>query len=239
MLPSHLSYVKLLPCLLVAVVVFLPGRATGGDAFTGFEIDDEIQYYAYLGVKAPVSFWKPAGLQPFLRLFAATQRYKFRADSELRDARVHDITPSVGLQHQIQNWTLAASVGPEFREKHEEGPNGAGTTRDDVGVTAQGEAFYWSPSQIYSGIVSYGNLDHFVWGRVRAKFLTHEPVARSPLYLGWDIVAMGNSDFSAFQTGPLFEVPIKKVFFLIKGGYKYTSTFHNGAYTGFEVYLPF
>ncbi len=39
--------------------------------------------------------------------------------------------------------------------------------------------------------------------------------------------AMGNADFRAVQTGPLVEVPIEKIFLLVKGGYRNCNSFHS------------
>lgn len=50
---------------------------------------------------------------------------------------------------------------------------------------------------------------------------------------------MGNADFRAVQTGTLVEIPIGKVFFLVKGGYQNSNSFHSGASGGFEIHFPF
>jgi hypothetical protein len=50
---------------------------------------------------------------------------------------------------------------------------------------------------------------------------------------------MGNADFRGVMTGPVGEVQVGHVFILARGGYQNNTTFHSGAYGGFEVYFPF
>jgi hypothetical protein len=50
---------------------------------------------------------------------------------------------------------------------------------------------------------------------------------------------MGNGDYRAIQTGPILEILIGKVFFLVRGGYQNSTSFHNGGYGGAEIYFPF
>jgi len=225
----------------LSLLVFLtlwPSAGMTHDAFTGFELDDRGQYYGFLGLQTPLTSIQK-DLDLFAQLYAATLRYSFRSDGNLLNARVDSITPSVGLRQRFDPWNVSVLAGPQFREKHEDVVNGGRTTSDEVGAFLQGETFYWHERGSFHGIISYSTLDDFFWGRLRGKVSAFKTNGGHRIYAGWDVIGMGNKDFNAFHTGPLVEVPIGKVFFLIKGGYKYTSAFHNGAYTGLEIYLPF
>lgn len=219
-------------------LVLLPTAGLAHDAFTGFEIDDEGQYFGFLGLQTPVTKIKQ-DLELFAQLYAATLRYSFRSEGRLLDARVNSISPAVGLRQRFDPWNVSGFVGPQFRNKREDLVNGGTLTKEEVGAFLQGETFYWHERGSFHGIISYSTLDDFLWGRLRGKLLAFKTGGGRLVYGGWDVIGMGNKDFSAFHTGPLVEVPIGKVFFLIKAGYKYTSSFQSGAYTGLELYLPF
>jgi hypothetical protein len=107
-------------------------------------------------------------------------------------------------------------------------------------VYLQGEAFYWHEKGTFHGIVSYTDLQNFVWSRLRATRLVHKSEEGCcSTYLGWDLAGMGNNQFYAVQTGPVVQVPIERFYFTVKGGYQYTQTFLNGMYGGVELYFPF
>jgi len=137
-------------------------------------------------------------------------------------------------------WNFIGFAGPQFRWKQEDRPTGGRTNENDVGVYLQGEAFHWHEKGTFHGIVSYTDLDNFVWSRLRATRLVHKSEQGCcSTYLGWDLAGMGNKDFYAIQTGPLVQVPVGRFYLTLKGGYQYTQTFHNGVYGGVELYFPF
>ena len=56
-----------------ALIILLPSSsAIAGDLFTGFQMDNEAQYFAYLGAREDLP-WKSFGLQGYAQLFAAGQ----------------------------------------------------------------------------------------------------------------------------------------------------------------------
>src|SRR5215475_1829764 len=81
----------------------------------------------------------------------------------------------------------------------------------------QAEAFYWHEEGTFHAIVSYTNLDDFVWSRARATRLVHKSEQGCcSTYLGWDLAGMGNNQFYAIQTGPVVQVPINVFYFTVK-----------------------
>ena len=219
-------------------LVLLPAVVYAHDAFTGFEIDNEGQYYGYLGLRTPVTSLRP-DLELLAQLYADTIRYSFRSEGRLLDAHANSIAPAVGLRQRFGPWNVTGFAGSQIRSKREDLVNGGTMTTEKVGAFLQGETFYWHERGSFHGIISYSTLDNFLWGRLRGKLLAFKTDGGLPIYGGWDVIGMGNKDFNAFHTGPLLEIPVGKLFFLIKAGYKYTSTFQSGAYTGLELYLPF
>ncbi len=216
-----------------------PGMTEAGDVFTGYQIDNEGEYFTYLGVRTPITSGE-SNLQPFVQVMGAGLGYTFKDNGAKRDAEVQFATPSLGLKYMLDQWSLIGFVGPQFRWKQEDLAGGGRSSKQDVGVYAQGEAFYWHEKGTFHGIVSYTDLDNFVWSRARATRLVYKSEQGCcSTYLGWDLAGMGNKDFYAVQTGPLVQVPIDRFYFTVKGGYQYTQTFHNGAYGGVELYFPF
>jgi hypothetical protein len=166
--------------------------------------------------------------------------YTFKDNGAKRDAEVQFASPSLGIKYLMGGWNFIGFAGPQFRWKQEDRPTGGRTNENDVGVYLQGEAFYWHEKGTVHAIVSYTDLDSFVWSRLRATRLVHKSEQGCcSTSLGWDLAGMGNNDFYAVQTGPLVQVPIDRFYLTLKGGYQYTQTFHNGVYGGVELYFPF
>lgn len=229
-------------CLVAALaLILLPTGAQAGDFFTGFLIDDEAQYFTYLGVRTPLNFLKQDGFNPFVQLFAAGFGYDFKSNGQLLNANSQFVVPSIGVKTDLGSWNIAGLVGPQLRRKEEENLlTGASDTTEEVGVFVQGEGFHWREEGNLHAIFSYGDLDEFFWGRLRGKLRVYKPEKGCCVtFLGWDVEGMGNDDFQAARTGPVVEVPIGPVFGLVRGGYQYSSTFRSGAYTGLEVYFAF
>lgn len=215
------------------------GVAAAGEVFTGFQIDSHSQYYAYTGVRVPISSEKQ-NLQPFVQLMGAGLGYTFKDNGVKRDAEVQFATPALGLKYLWGPWSFIGFAGPQVRWKQQDLPGGRRSHENDVGFQVQGEAFHWQEQGTAHAIVSYTNLDGLIWSRLRATRLVYKQEGNCcPLYLGWDIGGMGNKDFYAVQTGPLVQVPIGMFYLTVKGGYQYSQTFDNGAYGGVELYVPF
>lgn len=147
---------------------------------------------------------------------------------------------SEGFSQSIGGWTFLALAGPQLRRIEEERLNSSASIDHQIGAFGQIEAMYWHEKGSFHAIGSYADLDNFFWGRLRGKLLAHQSdKCCCNTNVGWEVAVMGNADFRAVQTGPLVEVPIGKVFLLVKGGYQNSNSFHSGAYGGFEVYFAF
>jgi len=229
-----------LSCGIALLAVLLwPGAGMAGEAFTGYQIDNQGEYYSYLGVRTPITSGE-SNFQPFVQVMGAAFGYTFKDNGVKRDAEVQFATPSLGLKYLQGPWTYVGFAGPQFRWKQEDRLTGGRTDENDVGLYLQGEAFYWHEKGTFQAIVSYTDLDSFFWSRLRGTRLVHKSEEGCcSAYAGWDLAGMGNNDFYAVQTGPLVQVPVDRFYFTVKGGYQYTQTFHNGAYGGIELYFPF
>jgi Cellulose biosynthesis protein BcsS len=221
------------------VALLWPGVVAAGDVFTGYQIDNEGEYYTYLGIRTPIMSEK-SNLQPFIQVMGAGLGYTFKDNGTKRDAEVQFATPSLGLKYVLDQWNLIGFVGPQFRWKQEDLSTGGRSSKQDVGVYVQGEAFYWHEQGTFHAIASYTDLDSFVWSRLRGTRLVHKSEQGCcSVYLGGDLAGMGNNQFYAVQAGPVLQVPIGRFYFTVKGGYQYTETFRSGEYGGVELYFPF
>lgn len=224
--------------VVLGVLLLWPRLVGAGDVFTGFQIDNHSQYFAYMGVRTPIGSIS-SSLQPFVQFMGAGLGYSFKDNGVKRDAEVQFATPSLGLKYRQGPWTVIGFAGPQFRWKQQDASFGK-SDENDIGVQLQGEVFHWHEKGTVHAIVSYTNLDGLVWSRVRATRLAYKSEqACCSLYLGWDVAGMGNKDFYALQTGPIAQVPISLVYLTFKSGYQYSQTFQNGGYGGAELYLPF
>ncbi len=233
---ARCARILLAACLLVC----LPVTGWAGDVFTGFQIDNKSQYFGYLGVRTPL-YQMAGGTDLFIQAFSAGLGYSFKDRGQTLDANVQFIVPSLGISQKLGNWTLSALAGPQLRRIEEERLGTSSLLRHQVGGYGQLEALYWHEKGSLHIIGSYADLDDFFWGRIRGKRLISD-IPKSGCcahYLGYDLAAMGNGDFRAVQTGPLYEVAIGKFYVLGKVGYQYSNVFHSGVYGGLEIYFPF
>ena len=74
-----------LAILLIGVLFSRPVFA--GDAFTGYQVDNKGQYFAFLGVRTPLMEQRN-GFQPFLQVFGAGVGYTFKDNGRERDANL-------------------------------------------------------------------------------------------------------------------------------------------------------
>jgi hypothetical protein len=227
--------------VLALLILLSSVSARAGDLFTGFQMDGNAQYFAFLGVKENLP-WEYHGIKGYAQFFGAGQRYEYESGTRDIEADVQFLIPSLGLTKSLGDgaWSTSAQVGPKLRWKQEHGfPNDVGS-KFEVGVFVQADAMYWQETHSVQAIVSYASLDHFFFGRVRGKLRAFSPDAGCcSLFAGMDVAGMGNDDFSSFQIGPLVEVPFGRFFVLARGGYQYDSTFNSGGYGGLEIYTPF
>ena len=225
--------------MILISILFLSRPLYAGDAFTGYQADNKGEYFAFLGIRAPLMA-EHDGLQPFIQVFGAGVGYTFKDNGSERDANLQFVTPSLGLKYTSGSWSFMGMVGPQFRWKQEEQRTGPRSHDDFIGAYVQLEAFRWQEDGIIHALASYTDIDRFSFGRVRKTWLVHKQDQRCcSLYLGGDIAGMGNDQFYAVQVGPLVQVPINIFWLTLKGGYQYSQTFHNGAYGGVELYFPF
>lgn len=232
---ARLTRLLLAACILTC----LPLVSEAGDVFTGFQIDNKGQYFGYLGVRTPI-LRTSGGPSLFVQAITAGLGYSFKTNGQLLDANVQSIVPSIGITKTLGGWTLSALAGPQLRRIEEQRLNASGTINYQAGVYGQVEAFYWQEKWNLHAIGSYADLDNFFWSRLRGKVLAYQPEKSCcATYVGWDVTGMGNADFRAVMTGPVAEVQVDKVFVLAKGGYQNSTSFHSGAYGGFEIYFPF
>lgn len=232
---ARLTRLLLMACILTC----LPLVSEAGDLFTGFQIDNKSQYFGYLGIRTPI-LQTSEGSHLFVQAMTSGLGYSVKTNGRLLDANVQSIVPSLGISKPFGNWVLSVLAGPQFRRIEEQQLNASSTIAYQAGVYGQVEAFYWSEKWNVLAIGSYADLDNFFWSRLRGKALAYKPEENCcATYVGWDVTGMGSAEFRGFMTGPVGEVQVDKVFVLARGGYQNSTSFHSGAYGGFEVYFPF
>ena len=221
------------------VLTCLPLVSEAGDVFTGFQVDNENQYFGYFGVRTPI-LRASGGPDLFVQAMTAGLGYSFKANGQLLNANIQSIVPSLGITKTLGGWALSALAGPQLRRLEEQRLNASNTIAYQAGVYGQLEAFYWHEKWNLLAIGSYADLDNFFWSRLRGKALVYKPEKSCcATYVGWDVTGMGNADFRGVMTGPVGEVQVGNVFVLVRGGYQHNTAFYSGSYGGFEIYFPF
>lgn len=216
-----------------------PGIVAAGDVFTGYQVDNHGQYFAFLGIRAPL-MEERNGFQPFFQVLGAGVGYTFKDNGQERDANLQWVSPSLGLKYTAGSWSFLGMAGPQFRWKQEDQLTGPRSNETFVGAFVQVEAFRWHEEGIFHAIANFTGTDAFSFGRLRKTWRAHKAEEGCcSFYVGGDLAGMGNNQFYAVQAGPLVQVPINIFWLTLKGGYQYSQSFHNGAYGGVELYFPF
>jgi hypothetical protein len=214
----------------LAVLVLQTGVGLSGPGvslLSGYETDSENQSYGYVGLMAFRS--------PFvLRLWADEVRYSFRIGPERIRARAPGISVGTGLGFSGGSGFLNILGGWEVRDVR------VSPRREEVRVKGRLEGFFAS---LDAGLItdrnrlyftaSYSFATTYLWGRLRVL-----RNLREGLSVGGELVAHGNEDYKAFQTGVVTEVGIGFLLLTFKLGYKRDSV-GDKAYGGLETYLEF
>jgi hypothetical protein len=169
-------------------------------------------------------------------------KYKFDSDGTTLAAKMPIVTPSVGLKYDGEGYTIGGSVGVDFRRPEKEQVGGGTETSSETGVSLQVEAYRWFREKKSIGvIVSFSTIDEFFWARARGKKGVYKTGGGKDLFAGVELIAMGNSDFSATQAGGFIEAvsPSGDFSVLLKAGFKNSSVFNTGGYGGIEFYKSF
>lgn len=249
--------------LATCALTCLPLTSEAGEVFTGVTIDNKSQYFSYFGVRVPILQISeepslPASTSPsytrhplpimrspqqsslFVHTITAGLGYNVKSNGQLLDANAQFIVPALGVAKTFDAWTFSALAGPQLRRIEEQQLNASNTIAYQAGVYAQLEAFYRHEKWNFLALGSYADLDNFFWSRLRGKVLAYQPEKTCcPTYVGWDVTGMGSADFRGVMTGPLGEVQVGKIFFLVRGGYQNNTAFYGGVYGGFEIYSIF
>ncbi len=206
-------------CLLL---ISKPGESTA--LYGGAEIDDESQRFFYLGVQTEGKY--------FLQVFAGDLYYDFKDNGKIIDSELKWITPAVGIKLEGPV-TLTLAAGPTFRRKEEDREPKTEKDTESGGFYQLG-LFRWKEDYNLEFLASYTNLDNFYWNRLRGR-----KRVKGSFFAGMEIFGMDNQDVDAWGVGPLLEYHVKKTAITFKTGYKHTSTYNGGFYTGLEFYSSF
>jgi hypothetical protein len=210
--------------LVFILLLVAPRIGESAGVFGGTEVDDEGQRFFYIGMITEGKL--------FFNIFAGDLLYEFEINGDFREARLRFITPALGIKKEGP-LTFTLIAGPTLREKKEEQDSGF-KTKTEAGGFFQFGGFIWGKDENLEVLISYTTLDNFFWSRLRGKkrIIGH-------IFTGIGLFWMGNRDFEGWGVGPLLEFRGEKGTLGVKAGYKYTSTYKGGVYTGVEFYISF
>lgn len=229
---------------LLALIILLPcSSASAGDLFTGIRLDNDEQYFAYLGLKEDLP-WKPLGLETFVQLFVTGQSYRYELENVKTEATVQSLTPSLGVTKVIGGgpWSVSGLLGAELKWTKESPDPGDFGRYFESGVFVQAEAMYWQETHNFHAMVSYAHRDKFFFGRIRGKLRTVSPeTGCCRVFVGLELGGMDSRrfHFNAVQVGPLVEVPVGRFSLLAHAGFQQDSDLGSGGYGGLEIYTAF
>jgi hypothetical protein len=205
-------------------ILLFPNTGESAGVFGGAEVDNKGQRFFYMGAQTEGKY--------FFQIFAGDLLYDFEDAGKTTEAKLRFITPAIGVRKQGP-MTLSLAVGPTFREKKEEQSTGVKKETGTGGFLQLG-GFIWQEDKNFEFLASYTTLDNFIWSRMRGKKRVTDR-----FFTGAELFWMGNEDFDSWGGGPLLELSGKRGGLTLKVGYKHTSIYQGGMYTGIEFYVPF
>lgn len=228
--------------LALAPPLFTPGAAAQDtyDGIAGTEWDSHSGSFSYAGAGIAHPLDKELSLTG--RVFGAHLKYKFESGGKTLTAKTPIFNPSIGLKLQKDRYVVAGSVGLDLRDTKRDLAAGGTETSSEQGLSLQAEAYLFGPEKTSLALLgSFSTVDDFIWARVRGKKGVYTLGSNTELYLGGEVVEMGNSDFSATELGAIAELynSPSNISVRFKGGYKTSSAFSSGSYIGLEAYWGF
>ncbi len=216
-----------------------PASATSYGVAAGTEMDTDSSGYSYLGFVAEKPVSKDISIMG--RLWLDYLRYSFDQGSGRTYASAPGIQPALGIKKYFSlGFSGSIYAGWESRNTSVRGVvNGVSVKGVTNSAVLQGELDKWIKNNNINFGVSYSTGTGFIWSRLRLKKGVSGGLL--PIRLGLEFIGMGNSDYKAFEAGPLVEFywPGANASVIFDGGYKNSSSMDNGAYGGIELYRGF
>ncbi len=204
------------------------------DLLGGGELDSRNQSYSYLGLVIS----KPVGgdSSALFRLWTDYLTYRFPQAGETVRAEAPAFHLAVGAGRSFGAWRFSLWSGWERRDTRVR-PDLPGVEVKGVtdSLILQFEAYggFGNGTDV-SFITSYSSGTSYLWSRARVK----RRISERGLSLGLEVLGHGNEDYRAFQSGPLIEVPVARLYLTLRGGLKNSSQ-GSGFYGGIELYSGF
>ena len=231
-----------LPVILLMACLLLPASVSAleFEGLGGVEFDSRSQGYRYIGIGLRTTIddhWTVLA-----RVTGSSLRYTFESGNDTLTANVMSITPMFGTQYKKGPMTLALLAGKDFRSTNRDVVGAPHETDRDTSLVIQAELDYWFGHIYDLGLISsYTDLDRYFWNRVRIKKqLTNlDYSGTTSWFIGGEGVGSGNVDFNSYQLGAVVEYSYRplKMSWVLKGGFKTTSTVSRSGYTGIEFYF--
>jgi hypothetical protein len=216
----------------------------GAEMYTGVQFDTEGQWFGYLGFgidRLIDDHWSLTA-----KIFGSYLQYEYDSDSLAVEAKAPGVKLMVGTKYSDTGFLLILSGGVDYRD--------TSLTPDDITSSVSGSKtgavfdalFIKDLSQeiVLELLGSFSTIGDSLWGRQRFKHIIPSLSGESKnrkVYIGFETVGEGNSDYSGFKVGPLFEIQniTKKFSVLFNAGYKTSDSISDAGYFGIEFYHRF
>jgi len=208
------------------------------ELYTGVAVDTHGQGYEYVGLGAGQAVndrWTFMG-----KIIGNFLHYEYESGSRDIRARAPGVRIQIGPKYFTEGRYFILTAGLDYRN--------TSLSRSDPKSDTQGARTGGTIEAIYSQdmsrrfttdlILSYSSIGNFTWGRGRLKYLTSFEPASHRIFVGFEGIGQGNSDYTAQQVGPIIELQrFKQPFSIVlSAGYKHSSTFSHSGYFGLEIY---
>jgi hypothetical protein len=227
----------------VGLVAFSSSFAVETSVFSGGEVDNRAQGFAYLGLDLSERLYQSLSLS--VRVMPNFLTYKFRSEGRLTRATSPGFYTLAGVKFVSEPTTIGLFGGVEFRHTRLNPDIRSVKIRgDSVAGLIQGEFDHWLPSRTnLNGFASFSGTNSFLYerGRIKQQITNLDFKKSNTFNVGVEQIVGRNADFTQFGGGlvlEMFNIP-NWVALSLRGGYKHDTTFGDGAYGGVEFYKRF
>lgn len=221
------------------------GRSVyGAEMYTGWSMDTEGQWFGYLGLGLDRTISDHWALT--VKTFGSYSYYDYESGLRVITAKAPGAKLMIGGKYFDTGVLLVMTGGLDYRD--------TSLSPDDTGSSVRGsqtgavfEVLYLkdlTERSVIELLGSFSTIGDSLWGRARYKHLIPSLSKRSSIrkvYAGIEVIGEGNSDYTAYRIGPLFEIQniSKNISLLFDAGYKHTDSVSSAGYFGIELYHRF
>ncbi|MDD5773605.1 MAG: cellulose biosynthesis protein BcsS [bacterium] len=214
---------------------------TGVDIYSGWYTDTKNQGFEYLGVGLDHKIDDQRVLTA--KIIADYLNYEYESGTEIIKAKVPELKLFIGETRLYRSAYLTVIGGIVKRNTSFHPDDKSNSTRGPkTGLILETDYTRdLSERLIINLLGDYNTIGHSLWGRGKLKYLVPSNKITNKYFIGMEGIGEGNSDYSAYRLGPIFEIQkLKENLSILFGlGYRHSNSISSSGYFSIDLYHRF